>query len=321
MQKINREINGKRLPDCMIGTWAWGKGVNGSRMIFGKTYSEEQLVETFRTACEAGFCLWDTAEVYGMGNAERILSRCIEGKREVVISTKHMPGKRYKKGEIEKAVDGSRQRLGIDKIDLYWLHEPFALQENMQELSECVRKGKIKEIGLSNCSIAQIKESEEVLRQNGFRLFGVQNHFSLLAMEGQKGIIEYCSQNRIVYFGYMVLEQGALSGNYDAKHPFPAVSLRGLSFSKRKFKKIQPLIEYERELAAKYRVEVSQIPIAWSLHYNIVPIIGLTKPKYVKPLLSGMKLELSAEETERLEQLALDSGVKCKGVWEPDHKA
>lgn len=320
MQEINRELNGKKVPVCMIGTWAWGNGMNGSKMIFGKTYSEEQLEETFQTAYQAGFHLWDTAEVYGMGNAEKILSRCMEGKKDVILSTKHMPGKKYKQGKIKEAVDGSRKRLGIKEIDLYWLHEPFALKENMKELSECLKEGTIKEVGLSNCNMEHIKEADRVLKENGFRLFGVQNHFSLLSMKGQKEIIEYCRENQIIYFGYMVLEQGALSGTYDVKNPFPLISLRGLTFGKGKFKKIQELIEYERELAAKYKVEVSQIPVAWAIHYQIVPIIGLTKPRHAKALSEGIRIELLPEEIAKLEELAKKSGVTCKGVWETNGK-
>ena len=58
----------ENIPACMIGTWAWGNGMNGSKMVFGQKYSEEQLLETFYKAYETGFYMWDTAEVYGMGN-------------------------------------------------------------------------------------------------------------------------------------------------------------------------------------------------------------------------------------------------------------
>ena len=149
---MNKELNGKRLPSCMLGTWAWGKGINGSKMIFGKSYSEEQLVETFCTAYDLGFTLWDTAEVYGMGNAEKILGKCILKKGDTIISTKHMPGKKYKENEVTNAVRGSLHRLDIENLELYWLHKPYALQQNLTELEECMRAGQIKSIGLSNCN-------------------------------------------------------------------------------------------------------------------------------------------------------------------------
>lgn len=312
---MNRELNGNIIPSCMIGTWAWGKGMNGSRMIFGKTYSEAQLKETFRVAHDLGFTLWDTAEVYGMGNAEKILGQCITGKKDVIVSTKHMPSKKYKNGAITNSINGSRNRLGIGNIDLYWLHKPYTLQENVMELISCMKYGKIQSIGLSNCNIAQIKETKNMLEKNGYKLAAVQNHFSLLSMEQQE-IVQYCNENSILYFGYMVLEQGALSGHYDANHPFPAFSMRGISFGKKKFKKIQAVIDYERKLAKKYDVDVSQIPVAWAISKQIVPIIGLTKPEHAKSLALGIRVTLLPEEIEKLELLASESGVKCKGSWE-----
>lgn len=316
----NRELNGNLLPSCMIGTWAWGSGINGSKMVFGKSYSEEQLMQTFQKAYELGFIFWDTAEVYGMGSAEKILGKCIEGckkeRQKVLISTKHQPGKRYKEGEVANAIDESLRRIGVDSIDLYWLHQPYELQKNMNEMIQCLKRGKIKSIGLSNCNIAQIREASSILEQQGIKLVAVQNHFSLLSIERQKEIVEYCNKHHILFFGYMVLEQGALSGNYDVKHPFPLFSMRGLSFGKNKFKKIQALIDYERHLANKYGVDVSQIPIAWAIAKQVIPIIGLTKPKHAEALSNGVKIRLSSQEIAQLDGLAHNSGVQCKGSWE-----
>ena len=81
----------------MVGTWAWGTGSNGSRIVFGHKYPKEQLRETFEAACDKGICLWDTAEVYGMGEAERILGDFIKGKNDVLISTKFHANPKYKK--------------------------------------------------------------------------------------------------------------------------------------------------------------------------------------------------------------------------------
>ncbi len=313
---MNRELDGKRLPLCMVGTWAWGKGMNGSKMIFGRTYSEEQLIETFCKAFDLGFNLWDTAEVYGMGNAEKILGQCIAGKKDIIISTKHMPGKKYKESAITNAISGSCNRIGVESIDLYWLHKPYALQENIPEMIKCMKTGKIKNIGLSNCNISQIKEAQNILEKNGFKLAAVQNHFSLLAMDRQKEIVKYCNENNILFFGYMVLEQGALSGHYDAEHPFPFFSMRRMAFGRKKFRKIQELIDYERELAAKYNVDVSQIPIVWAISKQTIPIVGLTNPVHAKKLSEGIRIELTVKEIEKLELLAAKSGVKCRGSWE-----
>ncbi|MDE7285830.1 MAG: aldo/keto reductase [Lachnospiraceae bacterium] len=309
-------LNQKVIPQCMIGTWAWGRGVNGSRMIFGKSYSGQELAATFRTAYEAGFTMWDTAEVYGMGNAEKIMGKCMARYDGVTLSTKHMPGIKYKAGAITKAVNGSLERLGIDAIDLYWLHKPFALRDNLREMIGLAKSGKIKSIGVSNCSLNQIKEAKAILEESGLKLAAVQNHYSLLCMEDDREVIPFCKENDILYFGYMILEQGALSGHYDPQHPFPAFSLRGISFGKKKFRKISRLIEWERKLAEKYEVDVSQIPIAWALAKQVVPIIGLTKPQHAQALEKGVQVGLLPQEIQKLESLARKSGVTCRGIWE-----
>lgn len=309
-------LNNKTVTPCMIGTWAWGPGYNGSKMVFGETNSEEQLKETFETAYANGLNFWDTAEVYGMGTSEKLLGKFIEGKDDIAISTKHAPGKKYKNGENENAIKGSLERLNIKYIDLYWLHSPRALKENMKELAECLKKGLIKNIGLSNCNVEQIKEANEVLKQNGTKLYAIQNHYSLLAMEREAEILEYCKNNDIIFFGYMTLEQGALSGHYDEKNHFSLFSMRGLSFGKGKFKKIKYLLNYIKELGVKYDVDPSQIPIAWTISKGVFPIVGVTKSKHAKSLKQGISISLTDEEIKKLEELALASGVKCKGMWE-----
>lgn len=301
--------------DVCIGTWAWGPGSNGSKMVFGKSYPVSQLEDTFEKAYKAGYMMWDTAEVYGMGTAEQILKDCIADK-SIFLSTKHFPKKKYEQGEVEKSLDGSLKRLLVPHVNLYWLHTPTNIEENMSEMARCVKEGKIKYIGISNANIIQIKQAQEVLSRFGLKLYAVQNHYSLLAMERQAEVLAYCKSEKIRFWGYMVLEQGALSGHYDSKNHFPFFSMRGLMFGKGKFKKIKPLIEYEKELALKYKIESAQIPIIWAKSKGIVPIIGLTKESHVASLIQGKDITLCGDEIKRLELLAKASGVKCKGTWE-----
>ena len=181
-----RKINGKEIPPVMVGTWAWGPGMVGSGMIFGKKYDEASLIETFKTAYQRGFNLWDTAEVYGHGASERLLAKCIKGLPDVLVSTKHIPSPRYKEGSLEKAARGSLERLGIETIDLYWLHQPNCIKENFTEACTLLNKGIIKSVGLSNGNLSQIKEADDILKKNGYRLAAIQNHFSLLSMPEER---------------------------------------------------------------------------------------------------------------------------------------
>ncbi len=308
-------LGGKTAETCMIGTWAWGTGSNGGKIVFGNHYNEDQLKETFETAYDLGFNVWDTAEVYGMGSAEKLIGSLIKEKN-VLISTKHYPYRRYKKNENREALTASLDRLGIDKVDIYWLHSPRNLEYNMKEIAQLKKEGLIGSIGLSNGNLAQIRRAQITLEENGVSLEAVQNHFSLLTIERETKILKYCLKNKILFFGYMILEQGALSGHYDAENHFPSMSLRAASFSKIKFRKIQRLIDYIKLLADKYKIDSAQIALAWAVSKGVIPIIGLTKPSYAQSLKEGLGISIEEDEIKMLEKLALKSGVRCKGVWE-----
>ena len=309
------KIADKEYSVPLIGTWSWGGGFNGSRLIFGQSFTEDSLKDTFNKAYDAGFVCWDTAEVYGMGRSEQILGRLIKDKN-VMISTKHFPVGKYKSGECRRAIENSLERLGIQSIDLYWLHSPVNIKENMRELADCYKDGLIKSIGLSNGNTEEINLASKVLEENGSHLTAIQNHYSLLSFEREQKVLELCREKQIIFFGYMLLEQGALSGHYDKEHTFERFSARGLAFGKGKFEKIDKLIGYERKLAEKYNVDSSQIPIAWGISKGVVPIVGINKPRHTDSLVQGVELSLTSDETATLERLALESGVKCKGVWE-----
>ncbi|MCM1524477.1 MAG: aldo/keto reductase [Ruminococcus sp.] len=309
------------FPVCAVGTWAWGKGLIGGKMVFGKPADKEVLKDTFRKACELGFTLWDTAEVYGMGSAEEILAECIsEAKKngtEIMISTKHMPSKIYRSGSVREALLKSLHRLGADHADLYWLHLPNNIEQNVRELAGLMKEGLVKRAGVSNYDLDQIKYAGKLLKDEGLALDAVQNHFSLIRRDVmQRRIIEYCGENGITYFSYMVLEQGALTGHYSEKKPFPKLSLRGLEYNG-KWERLRPLTDYIWELSERYCIDPSQIAIAWAISKNTVPIVGMTKTVHAERLGQGCRLTLTEGEILKMEELAERSGIVSKGVWEP----
>ena len=312
-------FNGSKMPPCMIGTWAWGNGGNGSRMVFGKTYDVNSLKETFNLAVQNGFVFWDTAEVYGMGNSEKLLGEFIkDSKEQILLSTKYFPGKKYEQGKIAQALQNSVSRLQIDAPDIYWLHNSNHYKENMEECILLLKQNKIKSIGLSNFRYSEIVEAFEIANRAGLKISGIQNHFSLLHYtDEQKKIVEWCDHNDVIYFAYMVLEQGALSGKYDYKNHFPLFSTRNFFFGKSKFRKINSLIELIRELGKKYNVDPSQIPIAWAINKNVVPIVGLTSPSHVTSLAEGVSIKLSDQDIEVLEQTAKETNIIYNCSWEP----
>ena len=302
--------------DVMIGTWAWGDGYNGSKMVFGQKSDEETLKSTFETAVDLGFTKWDTAAVYGMGSCEKLLGRLMKGRDDIFISTKYFPDARFRSGALEKSFSSSMERLGIESADLFWIHKPNNLEKNLHEAVPLIKDGRIKSIGISNVSMEHIKTAQKLLDSRGLKLGAVQNHFSLLRND-QQPIIDFCRDNGITYYAYMVLEQGALAGRYNAENHFPTFSMRNLMFPRSKFRKIDSLLGAMKEMADKYGIDRSQIPILWAMAKGAVPIVGITKPSYAKKLSDAMKVSLTDEETDRLTEEARRTGIRQQGSWEP----
>ena len=302
--------------DVLIGTWAWGSGYNGASMVFGKKTDEDTLKQSFEEAVKGGFLKWDTAAVYGMGSCEKLLGKLMEGRNDIYISTKFFPGKKYKTGALAKSFDESMQRLKRDSADLFWIHVPNNLEANINEAVPLMKEGKIKSLGISNVSLQHIKIAEEILAKEGLKLGAVQNHFSLLRND-QQPIIDYCNGNGIMYCAYMVLEQGALSGHYSAEKHFPTFSMRNFSFPKSKFKKIEGLLSVMKEIADKYEIDSSQIPILWTIAKGAVPIVGITKPSHAVKLAEAINVNLTDEEITRIEVEAGKTGIRQQGSWEP----
>ena len=302
-----------------LGTWAWGSGAFGGNMVFGSKTDVENLKPVFDTAMKAGLCLWDTATVYGMGESERILGTLAKGveRKNVQISTKFTPqiAEMYD-NNVEKMADASIERMGCDYIDVYWIHNPMDVERWTPGLIPLLKSGKVKRAGVSNHNIAEIRRANEILGEAGFKVSAVQNHFSLLYRSSEKGgVLDYCKENGIEFWAYMVLEQGALSGKYNKENPLPAESDRG-----KKYNPVLPQLEaLTNEMTAigqKYGASCSQIGIAWAIAKGALPIIGATKERHVIEAAEAAKIKLVAEEVTRLEQLAEATGIDTRGDWE-----
>ena len=302
-----------------LGTWAWGSGAFGGNMVFGSKTDVENLKPVFDTAMKAGLCLWDTATVYGMGESERILGTLAKGveRKNVQISTKFTPqiAEMYD-NNVEKIADASIERMGCDYIDVYWIHNPMDVERWTPGLIPLLKSGKVKRVGVSNHNIAEIRRANEILGEAGFKVSAVQNHFSLLYRSSEKGgVLDYCKENGIEFWAYMVLEQGALSGKYNKENPLPAESDRG-----KKYNPVLPQLEaLTNEMTAigqKYGASCSQIGIAWAIAKGALPIIGATKERHVIEAAEAAKIKLVAEEVTRLEQLAEATGIDTRGDWE-----
>ncbi len=302
-----------------LGTWAWGAGAFGGDAVFGSKTDVENLKPVFDAAMKAGLNLWDTATAYGMGDSEKILGQLAgQYKREEVqISTKFTPQiAEIYENSVEKMAEASIERMGCDFIDIYWIHNPMDVERWTPGLIPLLKSGKVRRVGVSNHNIAEIRRANEILGEAGFKVSAVQNHFSLLYRSSEKGgVLDYCKENGIEFWAYMVLEQGALSGKYNKENPLPAESDRG-----KKYNPVLPQLEaLTAEMTAigqKYGASCSQIGIAWAIAKGTLPIIGATKERHVVEAAEAARIQLTAEEVSALEALADATGIDTRGGWE-----
>ena len=307
------------LPKIALGAWAWGN--DGT---FGNEHKTEDLKPIYDKAMELGLNLWDTAYVYGMGKSEEVLGEFLRtsDRNGYIISTKFTPqlAEMFEANEVISMYENSAEILGVDEIDIFWIHNPVGAPEWTKKLVETAKEHDIKMIGVSNHNLAEIKEANEILKEAGLKLGAVQNHYSLLNRSSEdSGILEYCKENDIIFFSYMVLEQGALSGKYDTKNPFPEGSDRANAYGG-SLAEIEELNNAIAEIAKAHDAKVAQLPIAWAVAKGTLPIIGATKVHHVEDAAEAVNIELSDDEIKTMEELADKANVNTIRIWEKEMK-
>jgi len=311
--------NNFKMPHIALGTWSWGVGFAGGDQVFGNNLGVEELKPVFEVAMKNGLNLWDTAVVYGMGASEGILGTFAKTypRESIILSTKFTPQIAGDSADpVADMCDASLERLGTDYIDIYWIHNPGDVDKWTKYLIPLVKNGKVKRVGVSNHNLEEIKRAESILAKEGVHISAIQNHYSLLYRSSEEGgILDYCKENNITFFAYMVLEQGALSGKYDTKHPLPEGSQRAMTYNS-VLPEIEALIDTMKNIGVKYNASVSQIAMAWAIAKGTTPIIGVTKPAHVEDAAKVAEIVLTAEEIDELERMASKTGVDTRGAWE-----
>lgn len=309
----------KNQSSIVLGTWSWGTGAVGGDQVFGNHVGVEELKPVFDEAMKNGLNLWDSAVVYGMGASENVLAAFTKTccREEVKISTKFTPQiASDTENPVADMLAGSLARFDTDYIDIYWVHNPADVERWTPYMAALVKSGKVKHIGVSNHNLAQIKRAEEILSAEGIHISAVQNHYSLLYRSSERaGILDYCRENGIDFWSYMVLEQGALSGKYDTQHPLPKGSQRGDTYNPM-LTQIEKLVAAMRTVGDRYGISPAQVALAWAIAKGTTPIIGVTKVTQVQEAAQAASIVLTEEEIRTLEASAESSGVDTRGSWE-----
>ena len=310
----------KTLPKIALGAWAWGN--DGT---FGNNFTADSLRPIFDTAMKNGLNLWDTAYAYGMGTSEKVLAGFIKElpRESVIVSDKFTPqcadasSPTAMKDMIEMQLD----LMELDRFDIYWIHNVWNAPSWTEELAKYFEgKDNVPLLGVSNHNLAEIKQADEILKAHGLKLSAVQNHYSLINRSSEdSGILEYCKENGIYFFAYMVLEQGALSGKYDTAHPMPKGSARAETYNP-VLDKLEILNAELKKLAEKYNVGTAQIPISWAIAKGTLPIIGVTKENQVEDAVKACNVALTEDEVAELEKVADSLELNVIRMWEKEMK-
>jgi len=310
---------GIQISPIGLGCWQFANGIAVVSNYWGSMDSE-QAKEIVDVSIKGGINWFDTAEIYGFGTSEKILSDSLKAldqkPGDVVIATKWFPAMRFA-GSITRTIDTRIKHLGGYPIDLHQIHMPFSfsgLDAQMGAMAKLVKDGKIRSIGVSNFSAAQMRKSHQVLQEHGLALASNQVPYSLMnrAIE-RNGVLETARELGITIIAYSPLEQGLLSGRF---HRDPA-AVRSISFSRRMryngklseagLKQSRPLIDRMTELGEKYGVQPAQVALNWVITYHgetVVAIPGATKPHHAAQNAAAMSFELTPEEGWELDELS-----------------
>lgn len=307
------------LPKIALGAWAWGN--DGT---FGGGITAESLRPIFDTARANGLNLWDTAYAYGMGTSEKVLAGFLKGleRNAYLVSDKFTPQcANGKPTAMADMIEMQLQLMELDQFDIYWIHNVWEAPHWTEELAKYFEgKDNVPLLGVSNHNLAEIKQANEILKSHGLKLSAVQNHYSLINRSSEdSGILDYCRENDITFFAYMVLEQGALSGKYDTSHPMPEGSARAETYNP-VLDKLEVLNAELKKLADKYNVGPAQIPVAWAIAKGTLPIIGVTKTGHALDAVKAANVALTAEETAELERVADSLKLNVIRFWEKEMK-
>lgn len=308
-----------------LGTWATGGG--GWRWGWG-SQEDADSIAAIRRALDLGINWVDCAAAYGLGHAEEVLGRALEGRRrEVILATKC--GLTWDEGStdlvfrltrdsVRKECEGSLRRLQTDVIDLYQIHWPNDeehLEEGWSTIADLINEGKVRYAGLSNTSIAQMERLQVIAP-----VASLQPPYSMVRRDVEREILPFCAAHHIGVVAYSPMQTGLLTGKVTREW---VQSLPDDDWRKKGSPYLQEpqltanlaLVEGLRAIAARSGRRVSELAIAWVLRRPEVTaaIVGARKPSQIEETVGGGDWVLTPEEIAEIETLLAerDSAIRA----------
>ena len=298
-------------PRVSVGCGNFG-GIGSAPAFFGRGQDEEEAAAIMDAAWAHGLRWFDTADAYGGGRSESYIGRWRAARRPegLLVTTKVFnpvtgdPGDRGLRAErIRRQVEGSLERLGVARIDLYLAHEPdpeTPVAETVAAFERLVAEGLIGAWGLSNVGAHEL---EQALRHGRPAL--VQNGFSLLERADEEDVLPLCRRHGIAYVAFSPLAGGWLAGRYARGAPFPAgsrMTMRPGPYEHLVSARVFDGLDRLAAEAAERGTDMATLAFAWVLASPGVAaaVCGPSRPAHLDPVVRALALPLAPEEHERI---------------------
>lgn len=285
-----------------------GLGCMGLTWAYAPLKDDQEAMKILHRSLELGINFWDTAEVYGPYNNEALLGRVLQkiNRQDVIIATKfgfqitqqlEVNGLNSCPAHIRKSVEGSLKRLNTDYIDLYYQHRldpKVPIEDTVIELSNLVKEGKIKYLGLSEVGVNTIRRAHSI-----HPISVVQTEYSLWERGVEQNILPVLKELGIGFVAYSPLGRGFLAGGIEKRDYFDPSDWRYTSFPRLNadnFAHNLKLVKQIKDLSDNYQIKPAQLALAWLLRQNdyIVPIPGTKKVQYLEENVGALQLSLPA---------------------------
>jgi len=312
------------IPTLGVGTWAWGDSSTWGMGSYDSSLTEETIRQAWDASIDAGVTLFDTAEVYGSGESERIIGRLMaadpDRAAKVVLATKFMPSpwKLNVRVALLAALRSSVERLGVPKVGLYQIHGPISLRSHAalaEALAAAHQAGLVDAVGVSNYSVKETRSMAGELAKRGLRLATNQIEFSLLRRVPEtSGLLATCAELGVVPLAYSPIGQGRLTGKYSAASPPPGK--RG--FSAHPMEVVDKVVAELRVVGDKHGGRLpSQVALNWIIAKGAVPIPGAKNRQQAEENAGALGWSIDEDDLERLDRVAL-SGIRSlqNRVWQ-----